>query len=105
MVAKNKHHVWKERGPKPWGMSFPSVSLISSRKIITIKVQQNLGHFGIKQVDNSLNEFIIYFICSNREIPFQKFNKLKILPYPSITEILTVITLLIDYNGLGIISS
>ena len=44
MVAKNKHHVRKEHGQ--WGMSFPGDSSISSRKMITMKMLQNLGQFG-----------------------------------------------------------
>ena len=49
-VAKNKHHIRKEHGPKPWGMGSSGVSLISSRKIITMKMRQSLGHFGTKRV-------------------------------------------------------
>ena len=50
MAARNKHHIWKKRDPKPWNMGFPGDSSISSRKIITMKMRQNLGHFGMKRV-------------------------------------------------------
>ena len=50
MVAKNKHHIQKQHGPKPWGMGFSGDSSISSRKIITIKIRQNLGHFDTKKI-------------------------------------------------------
>ena len=51
ILAKNKHHIWKELGPKPCRIDFTGDSLIFSRKIITVKIQQNLGHFGAKRVN------------------------------------------------------
>ena len=51
MLPKNKHHIRKEHGLKSWGMDFPGDSKISSRKIITMKMRQNLGHFGTKRVN------------------------------------------------------
>ena len=70
-----------------------------------MKIRKNLGHFGMKRVNKSLIEFLIYFVCSNRDISFQSSNKHKIVLYPPITEIPTVTTLLIDYNGLRFIHS
>ena len=52
MVAKNKHHIRKEHGLTPSGMGFPRDSSISSRRIITMKMRQNLRHFGTKRVKN-----------------------------------------------------
>ena len=50
MLAKNKHNIRKGHGPKPWDMRFPGDLSISSRKIITMKMRQTLGHFGTKRV-------------------------------------------------------
>ena len=50
MLAKNKYYVRKKHGPKPYGMNLPDESSISSRKIITMKMRQNLGHFGTNRV-------------------------------------------------------
>ena len=52
--AQNKHHISKDLGPKPWDMGFLSDSSISSRKIITMKMLQDLGHFGTKRVHELL---------------------------------------------------
>ena len=41
MLAKNEH-IRKEHSPKPWSMDFLGDSLIYSRKIIMINMQQNL---------------------------------------------------------------
>ena len=49
MVAK-KHHIQKEHGPKPWGMSFPGGSSISSGKIMPMKMRQGVRHFDTKRV-------------------------------------------------------
>ena len=53
MVAKNKHHIRKEHGLKLWGIEFHGNSLIFSRKIIRMKMRQNLGYFGTKRVNFS----------------------------------------------------
>ena len=50
MVAKNKHHIRKEHGPKPWSMGFPGNLSFSFRKIITLKMRQNLEQFGTKRI-------------------------------------------------------
>ena len=57
MVAENKHHIRKKDGSKPSDMGFPGDSSISSKKIITMKTRQSLGHFGtnrdkLKQLQN-----------------------------------------------------
>ena len=41
---------------------FPGDSLISSRKIITMKMRQSLGHFSMKRVKDIKN---IYFFHNN----------------------------------------
>ena len=58
MVAENKHHIRKEHVPKQWGMGFPGDSSISSRKIVTMKMRQNLGHFVTKLVNAFLFKFL-----------------------------------------------
>ena len=50
MLAKSKHHIWKEHGLKLWDMAFPGDSSIFSRKIVTMKIRQDLGHFSTKRV-------------------------------------------------------
>ena len=50
MLARNKHHIWKEHGPKAWDMDIPRDSLISSSEMIMMKMQQNSGLFGPKRV-------------------------------------------------------
>ena len=42
MLDTNKHHIRIEHGPRRWGMDFPCDSSISPRKIITMKMRQNL---------------------------------------------------------------
>ena len=37
-------HIRKEHGRKPWGMGYPGDTSTSSRKVITMKMRQNLGH-------------------------------------------------------------
>ena len=46
MVAKNKHHIGKEHGPKPWAIGFTGDSSISTRQIIMMKMRQSLGLFS-----------------------------------------------------------
>ena len=50
MISANKQHILKQHGAKPKGMDFPGDSSIFSKKIITIKMRQNLGNFGTKRV-------------------------------------------------------
>ena len=54
MVAKDKHYIRKEHGPKPWDMGSPGDSQISSRKIITIKMRQKLDNFHTQLVKEEL---------------------------------------------------
>ena len=65
MVAKNKHHIRKKHGPKPWGVWFPADSAISSRKIITIKMRQSLGILvrnGLRRCETLLEIGIVYIV-------------------------------------------
>ena len=60
MLAKDKHHIRrKEHGPEAWGTDFATDPSISFRKIITMKMRLNLGHFGTKRVKYECSERMI----------------------------------------------